>query len=339
MKCCINCFHDIEIIKIINNNSQDFGKCDFCESESVRIVESQIFLDKFKELFEYFVIDSIHGESLIEVIQNQWSIFNDSKLKNTELFLRDVFKDDIEIINELFENKIRLNIDFFEGDEAAEKWKSTSTIIKNEFRFTPKLEIEELENILISHSHYYDKGMLFYRARIVEENHIYKSNEMGTPSLGKATAGRANPKGIPYLYVSTQISTTIHEVRASYFDKIAVGTFILLEPIQIVRFRSYKNKSPFTLDTIPNHKYINFMKYLESELSKPIRRNDSEIEYLPTQYLCEIVKRIGFDGVEYGSSLEDNGINLVLFNSSKLECKKVSVFEIERINIDFKETI
>ena len=76
------------------------------------------------------------------------------------------------------------------------------------------------------------------------------------------------------------------------------------------------------------------MDLLETELSKPLRRLDNELDYLPTQYLCEYIKHLGYDGVEYGSSLHENGINLVIFDETKLECITTKVHEISKINIE-----
>ena len=81
--------------------------------------------------------------------------------------------------------------------------------------------------------------------------------------------------------------------------------------------------------------HLPFITTLEFNLSKPRRRSDNELDYLPTQYLSEFIKSIGFDGVEFQSSLFSDGYNLAIFTPQKFECIKVEVFEIE--NIDLKE--
>lgn len=35
---------------------------------------------------------------------------------------------------------------------------------------------------------------------------------------------------------------------------------------------------------------------LSKEIAKPLRRSDSTLEYLPTQYISEFVKSQGYDG-------------------------------------------
>jgi hypothetical protein len=78
-------------------------------------------------------------------------------------------------------------------------------------------------------------------------------------------------------------------------------------------------------------KHKKYLSKLEKELSKPIRRQDSELDYLPTQYLCEFIKSIGFDGVEFRSSLNPNGYNLAIFNDDNFECVKSTLHEIKSV--------
>jgi hypothetical protein len=72
---------------------------------------------------------------------------------------------------------------------------------------------------------------------------------------------------------------------------------------------------------------------LEEQLSKPKRRSENELDYLPTQYLSELIKSIGFAGVEFQSSLYANGFNLAIFEPDKFECIGVKVCEIKKIDI------
>ena len=75
---------------------------------------------------------------------------------------------------------------------------------------------------------------------------------------------------------------------------------------------------------------------LEDELSKPHRRHDSDLDYLPTQYVSEFIKSMGFDGIEYKSSLYPEGYNLAIFNTEKFECKKVELYDIKTIDLTFE---
>ena len=81
---------------------------------------------------------------------------------------------------------------------------------------------------------------------------------------------------------------------------------------------------------------------ISSDLSKPLRRYDSEIEYVPTQLICEYCRRIvdsegaTADGITFESSLHKGGRNYVLFDESAAKCIRVDSHEITRIDIDRK---
>ena len=61
--------------------------------------------------------------------------------------------------------------------------------------------------------------------------------------------------------------------------------------------------------------------------SKPL--NGDAQHYLPTQFLAEEIKRMGFDGLRFNSSLHKDGINVVLFDPDT--CKAVSS-ELRMVN-------
>ena len=68
---------------------------------------------------------------------------------------------------------------------------------------------------------------------------------------------------------------------------------------------------------------------------------EANLEYLPTQYLCEFIKHVEiklkdrtfkFDGVIYKSSV-GTGINYAIFNDEKLDIVDVLLYEITDIAI------
>ncbi len=86
-------------------------------------------------------------------------------------------------------------------------------------------------------------------------------------------------------------------------------------------------------------KKIQLKKVISKDLSKPIRRYDSDIEYIPTQYICEFIRLIiGVDGILFNSSLHSNGQNLVVFDQDKMECLDVKKYLVTELSIKFGET-
>jgi hypothetical protein len=70
------------------------------------------------------------------------------------------------------------------------------------------------------------------------------------------------------------------------------------------------------------------------EIAKPLRRSDSPLDYLPTQYISEFIKFAGYAGVEYASTLNVGGYNLAVFDESLFECTDVSVVEVKSVSYE-----
>ena len=73
-------------------------------------------------------------------------------------------------------------------------------------------------------------------------------------------------------------------------------------------------------------------------LSKPVDKNKTPLEYLPTQYLCEFIKNRGFEGVLYKSFL-GSGHNIVLFDENKVECIETKLYEVTSIKVESEEVV
>ena len=47
---------------------------------------------------------------------------------------------------------------------------------------------------------------------------------------------------------------------------------------------------------------------------------------------------MGYDGIEFESSLNKKGLNLVIFNPEKFSCIEVKLYDIENIKLSYTET-
>lgn len=220
-------------------------------------------------------------------------------------------------------------------------WDRLKTSVKEKSRFFTNMDEFAQYNYLTAGKSLH-VGQKLYRSRItpVGQKKI-KCDKMGCPPKELATAGRANPIGIPYLYLSDSAKTTYFEVRAAYLDKLSVGTFRIERELELVDFiydvnlfLAY-NDGTISLKEIVIKKKI--IDAISEDLSKPLRRYDSELEYVPTQLICEYCKRIvGADGISFESSLHKGGRNYVLFDDSSAKCVRVDSHEITKIDIDKK---
>ncbi|MBC8367884.1 RES family NAD+ phosphorylase [bacterium] len=176
-----------------------------------------------------------------------------------------------------------------------------------------------------------------YRARILDQDEPFTASEMGKPPSKIASHGRANPYGISYLYVADEIDTTIAEVRPHKGEKVCIAS---IHPVRDLKFIDLcspeKGISPFGLeeeDVRLLAGMIPYLRHLGEELSRPISPNRTHLEYLPTQYLCEFIKRNGYDGVIYKSSVGE-GLNYAIFDDSAIRFdEKILTYEV--INVDF----
>ncbi|OME50902.1 hypothetical protein BSK59_21430 [Paenibacillus odorifer] len=71
------------------------------------------------------------------------------------------------------------------------------------------------------------------------------------------------------------------------------------------------------------------------DLSTPVSPHFSNIEYLPTQYITELIKSKGFDGIVYSSAMA-SGDNIVLFDDNNVVVDSIEYVEISGINYEHK---
>lgn len=349
MKCCINCFQDTEIIGFILTNATEKGNCLLCQSTNVLLIDPRELEELFQPVVRLFKsirelgISASVEKSLYQKIQENWNIFRPSDYGQSNALLREIVSGLLSHTDPLLNEPVEIEALFkssLVSDVHEKKWDNFAHEIKfkNRFFLNETIDLSLLKDLFSFFAKAYDAGKIFYRARISDRIGFDAAN-MGKPSSDKATSGRANPSGIPYLYVSTDIETTVYESRSSYLDYLTIAEFRLTDKLHTVSLRGVAETSPFVFsDQLEN--YIAHQKYLirlEQELSKPVKRVDKELDYLPSQYLCEYVKSLGYDAIEFGSSLRQGGINLAIFSDRKLESRTIEVYEINDVNLRFQK--
>lgn len=229
---------------------------------------------------------------------------------------------------------------------AQDSWRQLKDCIKLDTRFL--IDIKPLEDSGLKtclgasvDSYNSENQLKLYRARIMEkEAALFTHEQMGMPPVESATAGRANPVGIPYFYACTDPSTCYYEVRAAYLDKVAVATFVVREGCELhLANLNLRNRSQqLAQDSDPIFILRNriLLNAIGKDLSTPMRRHDNPmIEYLPTQFICEYIrKNYEVDGIMFQSSVHKDGCNVVLFNMDKVKCVDVREWEVDDITIN-----
>lgn len=335
MKVCTNCFNDIELKEFIKLNSSEKGRCDYCSNE----IDSEILgMEKlfffFSEFFGIFKEDK-DGVNLVEILNDDWNFFSGNDVAYS--ILSDILsyvdssivspEQTVSYIEEIIEN-------FSYWEELKLKLKWESRFLTNT---DPLFELGW--DSFFNKTSTFPSGDELYRARIHPEGEqkTFDLEDMGCPSKEKVNSGRANPQGIPYLYLSKTLKTTLYETRAAYLDEISIGKFRIKEDQQIVLVDFTEDVSSFlNFENIIDYtKSVLLKKKISIDLSKPIRRYDSELEYIPTQFICEFIRYItGADGILFNSSLHGDGKNIVLFNEDKVKCISVQKHHVTKVSIE-----
>lgn len=77
---------------------------------------------------------------------------------------------------------------------------------------------------------------------------------------------------------------------------------------------------------------------INNEMGRIMRRSDSALDYIPTQYITDFVKSIThnevaeYAGIEYKSVMHENGYNLAIFNPELFECIDTKIYKIDMID-------
>lgn len=336
--CCGNCFSDsaltLNIIPTLVNNYSCQGKCNYCASEEVDVIEPYCLNPWFSNLLDCYTQDS-KGKTLVTLLSEDWCFFNDSvKDKARDELLADIINDK-EIVSRTFSP-----IDTpFSG--IPQSWDNLRKEImhSNRWFINNPINLDSLkvllEHLLVSNASK-DIPDKWYRARLFSEE-PFTIKEMGAPPKKLATSGRANPVGIPYLYLGSTQETAVAEVRPHPGEKACVATF-KISPINMVDLRNpRKSASPFFLENseqiIELRAGLPLLERLGKELSKPVQPSSAPFEYIPSQYFCEFIKDCGYKGVLYQSSVSD-GINLVIFFPDSVHPENIINCHVDRVTVD-----
>lgn len=323
---CSECFSDVELQSEIANSDRS-GRCDILHLDGP-VMDFMEFGDFFGELLDLFEKSESSEETVVDIIQKEWNIFADNTIALQLLtFVMDKHHCDYTIDDQVTFSK--------QITESVAIWDRLKESVKYKSRFFTSVGSFNGADYLKAGNDGLIKGDILYRARISSDGQKYSTDEMGCPPKEKTTAGRANPIGIPYLYLSGDPKTTYYEVRAIYLDHLSVGRFKILRNLKLVDFtykiNIYSSYSEGMLKDIVIKKKI--LDAISRDLSKPLLRYDSELEYVPTQMICEYCKTMGADGISFESSLYESGKNYVLFNPSDAECIGVDEHVITKIDI------
>jgi len=337
-RCCSDCIDDSFLRSEAVSRQPVIGQCDFCDAEAVPLLLLEELAEHFEPLLQLYEVDSSGaGLSLPAILRRDWGLFPTL----TDQKASDLLS---QIVPEL-----QLGTATYQGPPSATTsvlgdWESFRAELMRRNRFFPSMKLEEdLDGDLFWLHLEADSSEVpthFYRGRVSRDRTKLGEEEMGAPPPGLTRDGRANPLGIPYLYVASDTETAICELRPHPSEVVCVGRFEVIEELALVDLRNPKRTiSPFRIgeDELRRvYGHISGLSQLGEELSRPILPRAAELEYLPSQYLSEFIKRCGFDGLIYRSAMGP-GTNYALFAQDKTHCDRVRTYEIRGTTVDFDE--
>jgi hypothetical protein len=336
MFCCAECFGDRGLGKVfIPLRSKEVGRCSYCGTEDVPVLEPSQLTGNFELLLSAYQPD-VAGKLLVQWFREDWGLFNHPRMDDFRAndLLSEILGDR-EIVHRTFSPANSL-----EADRLGEWEKLRGELMyKNRFFPAGDIDLGRLADLLDRLRLQADEvPALWYRARIQTGEAPFPAAEMGAPPNRIASHGRANPAGIPYLYLGSTQATAISEIRPHIGEVACVADFKAPDGLKLVDLRRPRRMvSPFLLgdseDVGRLRSELPFLERLGDELTRPVVPQSAAIDYIPSQYLCEFIKKCGYDGVIYRSSVSD-GINLALFDPALAQFGHVTQYRVARVSVD-----
>lgn len=336
MNCCAECFGDRGLRRsIIPLHSTARGQCSYCRTKDVAVVSPRVLAEYFELLVSAYRKDPT-GKLLVQWFRKDWAMFQHPRMddRRAKDLLAGILND-VKIVRRKFVPASDPAID------RLSEWEKLREELMYHNRYFPEatIDLDRLEALLSPLTPDADEvPTQWYRARIQTSDTPFRVREMGAPPKRVASHGRANPAGIPYLYLGSSPVTAIAEIRPHTGERACVADFTTRPKLKLIDLRNpRKMVSPFLLvDAIDIGKMrsdLLFLERLGDELTRPVVPQSAAIDYTPSQYLCEFIKKCGYQGVIYRSSVSD-GINLALFDPALARCGTVTQYHVTCVSVD-----
>ncbi len=185
------------------------------------------------------------------------------------------------------------------------------------------------------------------RSIIQDGEHIYDMPiphppERMKPLINRSVEGRANSKGISYLYLATHPDLALSEVRPTESSFITLTGFKILRDLNLINCTMHNVGSGNTLymkePSVEEREEL-VWRDIDTAFTMPVDPSDEVADYVPTQIIAELFRLKGFDGIAYHSS-RSSGHNIVLFDPEAVEFMYSSLYTVDSVKYKFnKENI
>ena len=352
-RCCENCFDESEIVKFIRDSSDvgdcDYCKSEGVYVAFVSVVGEFIRegiereyepidygYEKYLEEEEY----KREGETIEEILTYSKCIFSDNLTKEAQ----DELLYDLLDSSGSFETDA--DYDWVRNDELIEQnalfkketsreyqsWQMFKKVCKFHNRYFDLLDgsyrknsmLKDLSLVFKTLTVFLPAGTTIYRVREWDKN---KEQQLQGESLLRELSpappkntqnNRMSPAGISYMYLGNDVKTCIQEVGSrNVCQQYLVGEYLTRKKLKILdttRVPNLETASCFSEEFDITKKWVNhFVKDFEEEISQRLDEDRKPLEYVATQVLAEYIRKIGYNGISYRSSYNNEKVNYVLF--------------------------
>ena len=241
--------------------------------------------------------------------------------------------------------------------ESAEAFRQFVTSVKHDRRYIYSTEVtsflDAVEETAQSRIKTIPKGIHLWRAQLGSTTRIQDEGqpeemEVDVPWMDARMKpipalvgdGRANPRGVAYLYLADTAKTAASELRPWLGALISISQFHVNRELRIVDCTSdkklwMKGFDPMEGRLIPwaSEEYEAVVwGDIGEAMSRPYSPEESSLNYVPTQIIAERLRHGGVDGMAYNSLLSKGGHNFVLFDIRDADPVNFTLHEAERVD-------
>ena len=246
-------------------------------------------------------------------------------------------------------------------DELMQSWQNFSYLVKTKMRYTffrgddyyigsgfiPEFKtdiIAEVSALVRLLEDSIDIGTRLYRGRPEDNQAPFTTfDSLTAPPASAAKENRMSPYGISMFYGSFDNDTPIQEIKNYLEDKaniIYVGEFEITKKLKVINLCNIPIPNFWMEDEDDWQRYA-FLHNFHSQISKLLDKNDSKLEYIPSQVFCEYLRFIqkakdgdAYDGIVYSSSLTGKK-NIALFYDNKASADILNLKNVKVSKIDY----
>ena len=363
--CCPKCFGERRLKSIIGRRGQS-GECEYCLSSDVKVVDPADLRDFFEPLITPYQVveegthyiaaleEEADGQPLDELLdEDNPGLFSDRLPRDGRQKLVQRLIDAIDgydpregssrSVGELWTrpgNEIWAGAEeeFFRSAPA--RWTRFVAEITRSRRFvreSPPLDHDPAswltEGALLALTRRLSVTATLYRAVIggfrndEDELEPLSAERVAGPRPEHCrSGGRVNPPGIPVLYTSTSLTTAIAEVRPWMGGAVTVAR---MHPTRSLRVVDLSPRRTIKSDQL-TPEVLDVIETVGARMAEPVDPANGEIDYVPTQYVAELIKIAGYDGVRVKSAL-GAGRNVILFDTGFASIADRHLYRVDRI--------